>query len=318
MSYTVPYSQQELNFLNTRYHPTSEKEFDNLSFQYWSRSLFQRLLSVFDINSSLFEEDDRRKAMFEAWLFGLGAVAVIAPISTGTIVQPFNYGGGRDIYYQPTDIIVSNPYLSLGNNRFIIGEDCSLIRCTPDSCGVMDIISYWASKLALLTASLDMNIINSKYSKILTASNKSGADALKIIYDKIQRGESAVVVDRKVSVDAGQETWQQFYESPNLRNSYLVPDILVDIQTIINSFDAEIGIPTVPYQKKERLVVDEANSKQADGTARSQVWYDTISADIEKVNSMFPDANFTIELRSQQDNDIELESTESEGDENEL
>ena len=308
----VPYSFDELNFINTRYQPTSSKEFDNLTYNYWMRSLFQRVLSVFDIQSAIFEEDDRRKAIFELWLFGYGAVAVLAPASTGTIIQPFTYGGGRDIYYQPTNIIISNPYLTIPNHTFEIHKDCELIRCSPDSVGIMDICTYWASKLALLTASLDMNIVNSKYSKILTASNKSGADALKIIYDKIQRGESAVVADRKVSVDAGVETWQQFYESPNLRNSYLVNDMLQDLQSMINSFDAEIGIPTVPYQKKERMTVDESNSRQADGTARSQVWYDTISADIELVNAMFPDANFSIELRNQQDDDIEMEESDNE------
>ena len=31
-------------------------------------------------------------------------------------------------------------------------------------------------------------------------------------------------------------------------------DKLRDIQTVLNSFDNEIGIPTVPYEKKERMV----------------------------------------------------------------
>ena len=65
----------------------------------------------------------------------------------------------------------------------------------------------------------------------------------------------------------------------------------------MNDFDAEVGIPTIPYQKKERLVSDEATSKQADGKARSVVWYETIQATLEQVKKLYPDIKLDCKMR---------------------
>ena len=57
--------------------------------------------------------------------------------------------------------------------------------------------------------------------------------------------------------------------------------------TILNQFDNEIGIPTVPYQKKERMVTSEADSKIIDATARSVVWRDCLVSCCKVINKMF-------------------------------
>ena len=78
-------------------------------------------------------------------------------------------------------------------------------------------------------------------------------------------------------------SWQVLFRD-NLKQSYLVTDLLRDFQTLINDFDTEIGIPTIPYEKKERLVQDEAKSKQIDATSRSIIWYDTLSDSFDRAN----------------------------------
>ena len=45
-----------------------------------------------------------------------------------------------------------------------------------------------------------------------------------------------------------------------------------------------MGIPTLPYEKKERLVTDEARSKEIDATSRSIIWYDTLKDSFELAN----------------------------------
>ena len=62
-----------------------------------------------------------------------------------------------------------------------------------------------------------------------------------------------------------------------MKQSYIITDLLRDFQTIINDFDTEIGIPTIPYEKKERMVADEANSKQIDAESRSTVWFEELN-----------------------------------------
>ena len=63
--------------------------------------------------------------------------------------------------------------------------------------------------------------------------------------------------------------------------------MLMDRSTLLSSFDAEIGITSLPYNKKERLVTAEAESRQEDATARLMVWKATIDSSLKLVNNMF-------------------------------
>ena len=74
-------------------------------------------------------------------------------------------------------------------------------------------------------------------------------------------------------------------------------DQLRDLQTILNAFDNEVGIPTVPYQKAERMVTAEAESKEADAVSRITVWKKSLDASLVNVNKMFPDLNISVKVR---------------------
>ena len=67
----------------------------------------------------------------------------------------------------------------------------------------------------------------------------------------------------------------------------MVTEFNTDIQTLINQFDAEIGIVNVPYEKKERMTQFEAESKQSDGIARATLWRDTLQRSFDEFNELF-------------------------------
>ena len=67
----------------------------------------------------------------------------------------------------------------------------------------------------------------------------------------------------------------------------MVSDFNSDIQTLINQFDAEIGIINVPYEKKERMTQFEAESKQSDGIARACLWKDCLQRSFDEFNEAF-------------------------------
>ena len=69
----------------------------------------------------------------------------------------------------------------------------------------------------------------------------------------------------------------------------------MDRQTLLSAFDAEIGIKSLPYNKKERLVTAEAESREQDSTARLDVWKATLDSSLELVNAMF-DLNIVAEV----------------------
>ena len=70
-------------------------------------------------------------------------------------------------------------------------------------------------------------------------------------------------------------------------SDYITDKLLADHSTLINNFDAEIGIPSVPFEKKERLVTAEADSRKLDSTARARTWLDTLTASCEIINDRF-------------------------------
>ena len=97
-----------------------------------------------------------------------------------------------------------------------------------------------------------------------------------------------------------------------MKKAYLTTDQLQDFQTLLNNFDAEIGIPTIPYQKKERMVQSEAESRQLDSRARSTRLFETLQGSISDVKKLYPDIVLDVAMRYQENavEDQEVENNE--------
>lgn len=291
----APLNYDKLNMAAGRFSPSSIKSHNNLSFWFWSRSLFQRAASVieFDVPENW---EGKVKDFFVYCLFKYGYVAVFYDDQYGLSFQPCNLKG-YDLYYQPTSAIVANPLL---NKEFELGKSAQLVKLTPDYYGVWDIIDYYAEKLSMMDVSINSSIVNSKFAYLLGAKTKGAAQALKKLLDLINKGEPAVVYDSRIFDDAsskGDVSPFQTWFRDSMKQNYLTTDLLQDFQTILNDFDREIGIPTIPYQKKERLVQSEAESTEIDAKSRSIVWVDTLDSSIKEVKQLFPDINLSARLR---------------------
>lgn len=279
----VPFDNAQLNLASGSYDPSTIRPYNNMAFSFWCRSLYQRLTSTIEL--TLPEEwSGNVKAFFEWVLYANGFLCVFQDDKFGKSFQPCTLYG-IDFYYQPTEAIIANPRL---NTRLIIGEECDLIQITSDYRGVIDIVTYYGEKLALLDNALNSSLIANKVPWILGAKTKGAAAALKKIFDKVNRGDPAVVYDQRITNDpADHDTPFQFLErSHSPKDYYLTSDQLKDIQTIINSFDAEIGIPTVPYQKQERMVNAEAQSKSIDAKARCEMWVEMFNSSADRVKKV--------------------------------
>lgn len=292
----TPLNYDKINAIAGHYSPALVKSYNNAQFCYWERALYQRVASVFEVSG--LPEDWRGviKDFFIYCLLRFGYVGVFNEPRFGLSFQPGTLYG-YDFYYQPTEFIVSNPKL---NKRFVIGKECELIKLSPDYMGIFDIIIYFAEKLAALDGAISQAIVNSRFAYLIAAKNKSAADAMKLIFDKINSGEPLAVFDKSLILPDDPNTPEgqpfQFLERTMTDKSYLTTQQLADLQTILNNFDAEIGIPSVPYQKKERLVTDEATMRQADSTARATTWLNTLNETCEQVNLTFS-TNIKFELK---------------------
>lgn len=289
----LPLNYDQINLAAGHYSPSMVKSYNNATFAFWQRALFQRACSciIIDGYPESWDESVKNFMYYCLFKFGFGVFAESAEF--GQYFQPCDLNG-INFYYQPTEAIVSNPKLSI---TLTLGEDAQLIKLTPDYMGIFDIIDYYAEKLSVLDNAINMSLINNKFAFILGAKTRGAAEALKKMMDKINKGEPAVIYDMRIQNDGDSKTepWQM-WERKNLKESYLTTDQLRDFQTILNNFDCEIGIPTIPYEKKERMVSSEAESRVVDATSRSKIWLDTLNGSFEKVNKMFGTA-FAARLR---------------------
>ena len=307
MSQYLPLNYNQINIAAGTTNPSNVKAYNNRSFAFWQRSLFHRAQSVLDIE---IPENWQGKTydFFMYCLFKYGFVVISYDPKYGQYFQPCGLSG-YDLYYQPTRAIIANPVFN-GSKDLQIGINCELLKLTPDYMGVWDIIDYYAEKFSALDNAINMSIINNKFAFILGARNKTASAALKKILDLVNRGEPAVVYDMKLINDPTDKEMPFQQWERKLKDSYITTDQLQDFQTLLNNFDAEIGIPTIPYQKKERLVSNEADARTYDAKARSVTWFKTMTSSIKEVKKLYPDITLSVKLHydetegTKQDNDV--------------
>lgn len=280
-------NEQLINILESIKVPNTYWKGKTQTYLYWFRSLLHKIDSslIFDGLPAEWNND-----FFMICLWALGRVVVfktdredIADKYGAVTFQPCTLSG-YDWFYQPNKAIVSNP---MYEREFTLGDDAELIKLTPDYCGILDIIDYYASKLAEMSKGIDMGIINAKLPCILTAKNDAQAETLKKVYDKVQAGEPLVVYKELEDNGEIMPTKSAFEEwTQDFKKTYVVHNLLEDMQLILDSFYVEIGLP-VAIEKKERLVTSEADFASAQSQARISCWLETLRESLDRVNKMF-------------------------------
>ena len=289
----IPLNYDHINLRAGTYQPSPVKNRNNRSFDYYVRTLFQRATTVFEWE--LPENwDGNIKDFFLYCLFRFGYVVISDFDEFGMGFQPCSLSG-YNFYYQPTNALISNPALNESLD-LTLGRDGELLKLTPDYMGVWDVLEIHAKKLALLDEAIEMAEINNKFAFFLGAKNKAAGQAIKKMLDLVNKGEPAVVWDMKLMNDPTDKDvpWQEWKRDINEK---LTTELLSNFRTIIADFDSEIGIPTNGFEKKERMITDEANIKQADGKARSVTWYETIESSIIKIKKLYPDIRLSCKMR---------------------
>lgn len=314
MSIYKPYYFNELNKLKAGYKPSTVKGRNNLSFGYWQRSLFQRACStlVFDLPDTW---QGAVKDFFFYCLFMFGFVVVFKDDKYGITYQPCTLSG-FDLYYQPTKALVANPAFKTGNKskELTLHKDAELLKLTPDYLGIFDIIDFYADKISELDASLSMSLINSKLAYLVGAKTKAGAQALKLMIDRVNKGEPAVIFDTKligddpITKDSPFQVWNQ-----HVKENFLCEELLRTFESLLYDFDSEVGIPTINNnQKKERMVVSEAEARTIDATSRSIIWYDTLKSSMFDINKRF-NINLDVTLRYVNNDNVNTNETFDKG-----
>lgn len=305
-NYKLPALYDKINLYNGTYQPSQIKTYNTQQYQIWKRALFYRAMSVLDVKMP-----EEWKSHHDFFMFCLLAYGYVGVMNLEEFGKCFNFGTlyGYNFYYEPTHFILCNPAIKQqykNGRKLEIGTECQIVKFMPDYTGVWDLVCYYAEKLATMDVAINTAIINSKFAYVVGAKNKASAEVLKKLFDKVNSGEPAVFFDKKLANDGTdkEEPWQALFR--DTKTSYILTDLLRDFQTIVNNFDNEVGIVTLPYEKKERLVTFEAESKEAEAESRTIIWQRELERTLEMANEFL---GFT------GDDKLELEMTLRKGDE---
>lgn len=276
-----PFSYEWLNIEAAAYAPSTTRFTDNALSEFFRHALFQDALALWKMEGA---PDYWDEGYYMPVLLLKGYFAILETPEMGLIPLACDLGGEYNYMYQPTKAVFSNPALPFLKER-VIDENCVIIRFKADYTGIYPMLKYYSDKLALLSASFDTNVLNSKLAYILMAANKAGAAALKKVLDSILSGEPAVFINKELASPDMEKPWDVFAQ--DLKNNFIAPELLDAIDYLRREFRAEIGLPDSNQQKKERLITAEVESRNSSVKGRAQLWLDTINKHLDAANRMF-------------------------------
>lgn len=275
----IPFSADYINAANSVVSPSTVHCRNTTLSLYFQRYLLQKAMSVFKWDMPA--EWSKNYTLYTLYCWGF--FAVVNTDKYGVIPQACGLRG-YDVFYQPTNAIITNPLLS-GTLEPRIGLQCELVRLQPDYGGIMDIVSYYADMLALCAESVGMNLVNSKLAYVFAAENKAMAETFKKLYDQIAAGNVSAVIDKQLFRDDGKPNWQMFNQ--NVGQNYITDKVLSDMRKIESMFCTEVGIPNANTDKKERLITDEVNANNIETRSKCDLWLEELKESCAKVREMF-------------------------------
>ena len=265
---------------------------DTMLQAYFARYLLKEALSVYEFTLPKTWNEN----YFLYILMCRGYIAIVKTDKFGVIPQECGLYG-YNVMYQPTHAIIANPLLR-GNLKPRIDKECVVMKLQPDYTGILDIVYFYSNLMACAAESTAVNLINSKFSYVFFAENKSQAESMKKIYDEFSSGKPAVVADKLLLNNEGKPTWQLFTQ--NVAQNYIADKNLAVMRRIKEMFCTEIGIPNTNEDKKERMLTDEVNANNIETYSKVSLWLDEMKRSCEKVRNMFG-IDISVKLRDYDD-----------------
>lgn len=289
-----PYDYAHEQLYNASFSPSTIHGDCTLA-DYFAKYLFEKAISPFEF--TLPDTWPSNYFLYIIYAWGVGCVFDadrFGPTFQGCNIEGYN------LYYQPRRAIVSNPVLSeVYPDRLWqleIGTECELVKLQPNYSGILDIISYYADMLAMFSSSLAQALVNTRFAYIFGAKNPATAGSMKKLFDDIASGQPAVFADKALFDANGNLNVELF--NRDVKNAYIISDILSDMRKTESKFLTEIGIPNANTDKKERLITDEVKSNDVETRSKCEVWLETLQECFDKVNAMF-DLNLSVKWRKE-------------------
>lgn len=266
-------------------------DFDTLYRYYfnWTLSIMNELLIFEGLPNTI-------EPTFFKWCLYVNGKVTFFKDDAGTLLALNGVPSNEpDIYYIPTNILVTNPRLNKSYN-LVRDEECVEVYCTETDKynfgyigGVYQLLSKTATMLADNDISINVAQKNTRLINIIAADDQNTKNSVDIVFKKMYSGEPYAVVQSNLIGDL-----KAVPLTATATTSSIVQ--LVELhQYILSHFYEALGIQTHDNMKKERLITAELNEDPALVRMNIENIYTTVKSGIEKVNEMFG-TNIKVEI----------------------
>lgn len=268
---------------------------------YWERSFFQRMRSLFKFEGLPESGPGQIGWDYDAFLYQLlrmGYAVMFETKQYGLVVQP-GVPTGYGLQYQPRGMSISTPFFNF-DRPLEIGTECAVIKLTPDYTGTWDVIRKYAVEMQNLEVAIRQAVLNSRFAYAAIAKSDKDAATFRAMFEQMQNGKPAVVVNGNLTIPKQLTAAQTEAQLPimqfdrDLKKNFILQELYDLRRSVLMDFYREIGVKIQP-DKKERMVVSEADSADAETFNRRSVWKISLDNSLEICNSMYG-TNISVEF----------------------
>ena len=195
---------------------------------------------------------------------------------------------GVDIYNHPTYFVYAQSVL--GSGTLQIGKDCAVITAGKEFWFTryrpQDVINRYSRLLADIDASLDIAVVNTRMTRVVSAVNGKVAENIKGVYESIRQGKFAVATENQVVKQIG--------EHQLIEDKFDVASLLTLRDAVIKAYWAEQGV-NYTARKTERFLKDELSGNDQLLTVASNTFLDSLLDGVDRVNQVLG-SNIKVEL----------------------
>ena len=225
-------------------------------------------------------------------------VAVFTKKNDNLFVFYGGLGGQPNEYYQPTQAIVSNPYLKFSDVLKLsdyIKEDADAVIIWNDSAhlGMYPIFSLYAELLAECDLSTKYALVNKRFMNVLTADDDSTKDSLKTMFENVEDGTGYGIIVTKTFMEESSidKVDMGFHQNMDLK------EINETKQYILGSFYNDIGLNANYNMKRESINESEADLNEDALLPMIDDMLRCRKIGVEQINKLFG-TNIEVELSS--------------------
>lgn len=190
-------------------------------------------------------------------------------------------GGVPDEYYQPTEIVIANPYLKY-NKSLDINKQGVLISFDTLRQGIIPIIGKYAGLLAENTITIRIADIMSRITNIISAGDESTIASALEYFNQIEGGTLGIIEENPFLADL---KIQAGASSGNTR----ITDLIELEQYLKSSLHNEIGLQANWNMKRESINSNEAQLNDDHIHPYIDTCMRNVKEGIEKLNDMYGD-----------------------------